>query len=187
VPAPPVTSTRFTARPRWPGRRSRWRRRRPGRHRSSPTGRRPARRRAPVGDPPERAGPAELRVVGREHDRVGVGDRLLERLRRRRHVRIVDGHVGQLALQQAHELVGQRVALVVGPGLERSRARRPSCSRSVPRRRFIPSTRNSGRTRGRRETARSIPGAWRALLGEREVLAQARARVRPGWAMPPRG
>jgi hypothetical protein len=33
-------------------------------------------------------------------------------------VRIVDRHVGQLALEQADELVRERVALVVGVGLE---------------------------------------------------------------------
>ena len=42
-----------------------------------------------------------------------------KRRRRRRHVRVVHDHVGQLALEQPDQLVGERVALVVGVGLER--------------------------------------------------------------------
>ena len=49
----------------------------------------------------------------------------------------------------------------------------------LPIRRLIPSTRNSGTPSLTRETASSMPGALRALLGEGEVLAQAGAGGQP--------
>ena len=55
----------------------------------------------------------------RHDDRVGVADRVLEALRGRRDVWIVDCDVGELALKEPDELVGQRVALIVGVALER--------------------------------------------------------------------
>src|SRR4051812_33481765 len=61
---------------------------------------------------------AELRVVGGDDDRLRALDGLLEGLRRRGDVRVVDRDVGELALQQADDLVREGIALVVGAGLE---------------------------------------------------------------------
>ena len=94
---------------------------------------------------------------------------------RRRHVRVVDRDVGELALEQPDQLVRQRVALVVGVGLERQAEHRDLAPSSDPSRRFMPCTRNSGTPSFTRETASSIPGALERSSREREVLAQARA------------
>ena len=99
VPAPPVTRTRLT--PCAGGARglpaaARRRRRRPGPSRSRSRGPRAARRRGHL----RGRMPLELGVVGGDHDGVGAGERGLERLAGDRHVRVVAGHMGQLALEQ---------------------------------------------------------------------------------------
>ena len=59
------------------------------------------------------------RGVVRGHDhRVRALEHGVERLGVGRHVRVVARHVRQLALEHAHELVGERVAHVVGVALE---------------------------------------------------------------------
>jgi len=66
----------------------------------------------------ERRPSGELRVIGGHDDDVGIFDGVSQSLGRRRGVRVADRHVGQLALEQADQLGGERVALVVGVALE---------------------------------------------------------------------
>jgi hypothetical protein len=44
-------------------------------------------------------------VIGRDNDRIGLVDCLVEALSRRCDVRVVDGDVGQFALEQTDQLV----------------------------------------------------------------------------------
>ena len=93
--------------------------------------------------------------------------------------------VGELALEQPDQLWRERVTLVVGVALERQPQHGDLVgAESSPTRRLIPSTRNSGTASFTRETASSIPGRVRALLGEDEVLAQARPGRQP-WHRDP--
>ena len=103
------------------------------------------------------------------------------------HVRVVHRHVGQLALEQADELVRERVALVVGVGLEGQPEHGHARFASEPRRRLTPSTRNSGTDSFTRETASSIPGAAERSSEKAKSLRRHVPAVKPGRAMPPRG
>ena len=119
----------------------------------------------PLGDRGERPRIAELRVVGGHDDRVGTVDGLLERHGRRGHVRVVHGDVGQLALEQADQLVRERVALVVGVGLEGQPEHGDLAVREArPRRRLTPRAGTAARTRSRarrRAASRARPSAPR--------------------------
>ena len=103
-------------------------------------------------------------------------DRLLERLRRRRDERVVDRDVGELALEQADELVGERVALVVGVGLERQAEHGDLLAAQRAAEAALDALDEEQRdalvdARDGEQHARGV----RALLAEREVLAQAGA------------
>jgi hypothetical protein len=91
-------------------------------------------------------------------------------------MRIVDRHVGQLALEQADELVRQRIALVVGVGLEgqaEDRDLAPAQGAEPALDAFDDEQRyRLVHARDRQQHARRR----RAFLGEGEVLAQARPR-----------
>ena len=119
-------------------------------------------------------------MVRGHDDGVGARDGVVELERRGRHVRVVDRDVGQLALEQAHELVGQRVALVVGARLEREAEDgdlAPGERPEAPRQALDEEQRDAlVDPRDGEQHARGV----RALLGEREVLAQARARGEAG-------
>ena len=90
-------------------------------------------------------------------------------------------HVGELALQQADQLVRERVAHVVGIALEVRPSTATRRSRSEPPKRRLQALDEKERhglvnARDGEQHARRA----RALLGEREVLAQARPRRKPG-------
>ncbi len=103
------------------GPRARRRRRTPGPRPSSSTGRRPgSRRRAARRSPRASRGSRNSEwLVATTTDLGARRSPARSDGRRRRHVRVVHGDVGQLALEQPDQLVRERVALVVGVGLER--------------------------------------------------------------------
>ncbi len=118
----------------------------------------------------------EAGVVGGDHHGLGAVERGLERLRARRHVRVVARDVGQLALEQAHELERERVAQVVGVALEGEAehgdlavAQRAAQPRLEP----LDEEQRHGLVHAR--DGQQHAGRARALLGEGEVLAQAGA------------
>ena len=104
-----------------------------------------------------------------------------KRLRRRRDVRVVDRDVGQLALEQADELVRQRVALVVGVGLEGEPEDGDLAARSASRAgASCPPRGTAARDSLTRETASSMPGALeRSSLKAKSLRRQVPA-VKPG-------
>ena len=170
VPAPPVTRTRLSSRPRVAG-----------------DARTPEPR---AGDVPR---VHEQRAPGSRGSRPSKAewfvatttasaplDRRLERLGLGRDVRVVARHVRQLALQQADQLVGERVAHVVRVALEGEAEHGDlAVAQRAAEPRFSPFDEEQRHrlvhARDREQHARRA----RALLGEREVLAQARARREP--------
>ena len=58
-------------------------------------------------------------MVGRDHDRLRALHGLLEGRRGGAHARVVHDDIGELAFEQPDQLVGERIALIVGVGLER--------------------------------------------------------------------
>ena len=132
------------------------------------------------------AGVAELAVVRGDHDGVGVEDRVAQGLGRRGHVRVVDRDVGQLALQQADELVRR-----ASRARRRCRAlkARPSTATlrpsSEPRRRLRPSTRNSGTdSLHARDGQQHARGACERSSEKAKSLRRHVPAVKPGCAHP---
>ena len=125
----------------------------------------------------------ERGVVRRHHHGVRALERRLERLGLRGHVRVVAGHVRELALEQADELEGERVAHVVRVALEgQAEHGHLEVAQRAAQPRLEPLDEEQ---RDRLVHARhGQQHAWRAraLLGEGEVLAQAGARRQPGPA-----
>ena len=158
-------------------RRPRSRRRTPGRRRTRSRGRRrgsPARAVRAIAR--ERLGRRVRGVVRGDDDDVGAASRP------RRSRRVGVATTGSWTATSASSRSSRRISLCesesrsssVSP-LNASPSTATLRSRRSPSRRLIPSTRNSGTLSLTRETASSMPGALRALLAEREVLAQARA------------
>ena len=145
------------------------------RRRSSPTDPPRDTRACQLSDPLQRQRRAELRVVRRHEHDLRAGHGLVEPQRRRRHVRIVDRHIGELALQQAHELVGQRVALVVGVGLEGQPEHGDLAARQLAEPALDPLDEEVRHGLVDARDGQQHAGRRGALLGEREVLAQAGA------------
>src|SRR3954469_17500857 len=120
---------------------------------------------------------AELRVVGRDDDGVGALGGLLEGLRRGGDMRVVDGDVGELALQQTDDLVRERVSFVVGARLEGEAEDRDLAAGERVAEAALHTIHEEQRdalvdaTHGQQH-ARRVG----ALLAEGEVLAQARPR-----------
>ena len=179
--AHPAAPRRRPRRPR--ALRPRRRRRTPARRPSSSRGPRPgspARARSAIAR--SVAGLAELRVVGGHDTASAPATRLARatrsasaragRARRRRPAR---ARAAGSACARASRARRRCRALKARPSTATLRR-----SASEPSRRLMPSTRNSGTDSLTRETASSMPGRRRALLGEREVLAQAGAGGQAG-------
>ena len=142
-------------------------------------------RRRALGDRAQRLGPAERAVVGRHDDDVGVEHRLVE-------AGVGVATSGSCTATSASSRSSSRISLCDSESRSSSVSRlnaSPSTatlrSRSEPpSRRLTPSTRNSGtlslHARDGQQHARGV----RALLGEREVLAQARPGREPGLRDP---
>ena len=114
-------------------------------------------------------------MVGRDDDDVGAGDRLVERRRRRRDDRVVDRDVGQLALEQPDQLVRERVALVVGVALERQPEHGDLALAQVAEPALDALDEEQRHALVDARDGEQHAGRVRALLAEREVLAQAGA------------
>ncbi len=120
-------------------------------------------------------GRRERAVVRRDDHDVGAADRVLEARRRRGDDRVVHGDVRELALEQPHELVRERVALVVGVALE-GQAEHGDLALAQVAEPALDAVDEEQRhalvhARDAEQHARGV----RLLLREREVLAQAGA------------
>ena len=112
-------------------------------------------------------------VVGRHDHDVGIAHRLVQALGGRGRVGVADRDVGQLALEHADELVRQRVALVVGVALEGQAEHRHLAAGQAPDAALDPLDQEQRHALVDARDGQQHAGGVRALLREREVLAQA--------------
>ena len=170
VPAPPVTRTRVTR----PGL-ARARRRTPS---PTPVTFHGSTSSVPSGSRSSRPSKAEWFVATTTASAPSSAD--VERLRLGGHVRVVARHVGQLALEQADELVGERVAHVVGVALEGEAEHGDlAVAQRAAEPRLQPLDEEQRHRLVHARDGQQHAGRARALLGEGEVLAQAGARGQP--------